>query len=68
MTDDDFQDVLDEVFHYFPHIADDPYAWNAYARAVAAVNNTGGEEQRAQLQDLIDELMSEREEEDADQA
>ena len=68
MSDDDFEDILDEVYHYFPHIATDRYALTEYARAVASVNNTGGEEQRAQLQDLIDELTIQQEDERAEQA
>ncbi len=68
MTDEEFEDILDEVHYYYPLIARDREARTEYDRAIARVNNTGGEEQRAQLQDLIDALNYQREDEEADQA
>ncbi len=68
MTDDEFEDILDEVHYYYPLIGRDSQAQIEYDRAIARVNNTGGEEQRAQLQDLIDALNYQREDEEADQA
>jgi hypothetical protein len=67
MSDDEFEDILDEVYYYYPLIGKDTEAQREYSRAIARVNNTGGEEQRAQLQDLIDALNLEREEEEEQQ-
>ena len=64
MSDDEFEDILDEVHYYYPLIGRDTEAQREYARAIARVNNTGGEEQRAQLQELIDALNLQREEEE----
>jgi hypothetical protein len=66
MSDDEFEDILDEVHRLYTLIGRDPEAQREYDRAVARVNNTGGEEQRAQLQDLIDALNYQREEDEAD--
>lgn len=66
MTEDDFEDILDQVHLCYPLIADDKYVLAEYQRAIARVSNTGGEEQRARLQDLLDELESEAEQERAE--
>lgn len=60
MTDDDFEDILDQVHYYFP-LRGDRFDGAEYEKLVARVVNTGGEEQRAQLQELIDGLGEEAE-------
>lgn len=67
MTDDDFEDLLDQVHYYFP-LRHDRYARAEYERVIARVANTGGEEQRAQLEELIEGLAEEQDKEAEDAA
>jgi len=59
MTDDDFEDILDQIHYLYP-LRGDRYELAEYDKIVARVVNTGGEEQRAQLQELIDGLGEEQ--------
>lgn len=64
MSDDEFEDILDQVYTHRPLIVHDPYARDLYDAAIAKVLNTGGEEQRARLQDLLGEMEEEEEAEE----
>ncbi len=67
MTDDEFEDILDEVHAYFP-LRHDRYALAEYERLLARVANTGGEEPRAQLEELIKSLAEAQDQEAEDAA
>jgi len=58
MTDDDFEDIIEQICYYYPLIAKDRYAKAEYDRVAAKVANTGGEEQRARLLEVIEELQT----------
>ncbi|MDQ2687144.1 MAG: hypothetical protein M3Y28_04680 [Armatimonadota bacterium] len=58
MTDDDFEDILDQIHHLYPERSD-RFVQPEYDKAVAAIVNTGGEEQRARLEELLEALAEE---------
>lgn len=58
MTDDDFEDVLDQIHHLYP-LRDDRFVRPEYDKAVGSIVNTGGEEQRARLEEFLEALAEE---------
>lgn len=58
MTDDEFEDILDQIHHLYPERSD-RFIGPEYDKAVAAIVNTGGEEQRARLEELLEALAEE---------